>query len=122
MNFISFAPFQLRFIQLLVVFGYKVNLLCRVSLICSSPICTVFSVILFLTEWCKDLNAHTVEKKYKSSTWYRNHMETVHFGFVQSQSILGQPICHEEPPAQIPQPAVDLASNVIDEEFSIIEL
>jgi len=48
-------------------------------------------------------------------------METAHSGFVQSWGTLEWPICDEEPPAQIPQPAVDLASNVLDEEFSIIE-
>ena len=38
------------------------NWLCRVGLIFSRLICTVFNQILFLTEWHKDLNAHTVEK------------------------------------------------------------
>jgi len=38
------------------------NWLCRVSLIFSRLICTVFNLILFLTEWYKDIKAHTVEK------------------------------------------------------------
>jgi len=48
-------------------------------------------------------------------------METAHSGFVPSWGTLERPICNEEPPAQIPQPAVDLASNVRDEEFCTIE-
>jgi len=48
-------------------------------------------------------------------------METAHSGFVQSQGTLVLPICDEEPSPQIPQPAVDLASNVLDEECSTIE-
>jgi len=48
-------------------------------------------------------------------------METAHYGFVQSRGTLEWPICDELPSAQIPQPAVDLASNVLDEEFSTIE-
>jgi len=39
-----------------------VNWLYRVSLIFSRLICTVFNLILFLTEWYKDLNAPTVER------------------------------------------------------------
>ena len=45
----------------------------------------------------------------------------MHSGIVQSWGILEWPICVEEPTAQIPQQAVDLASNVLDEEFSTIE-
>jgi len=48
-------------------------------------------------------------------------METAHSGFIQSWGTLERPICDKEPPAQIPQPAVNLASNVLDEEFSTIE-
>ena len=48
-------------------------------------------------------------------------METAHSGFVQSRSTLERPICDEEPPAQIPQPTVDLTSDVPAEEFSTIE-
>jgi len=48
-------------------------------------------------------------------------METAHSGFVQSQGTLELPICDEEPSAQILQPAVDLASNILDEEYSTIE-
>ena len=62
MNFVLFAPFPVQFIQLLVTFRYHMNWLCSVSLIFSVLICTVFNLILFLTEWYEDLNAHTVEK------------------------------------------------------------
>jgi len=44
---------------------------------------------------------------YKSSTWYRNHMETAHSGFVQPPSTPKCPIWDEEPPLQAPQPAAD---------------
>ena len=62
-------------------------------------------------------------RKYNSSTWYRNHIETEHSGCVQSRSILEQPICDEECFEQIPQPAADfdLASNLLDKEFGTIE-
>jgi len=62
-------------------------------------------------------------RKYNSSTWYRNHIETKHFGFVQSRSTLEQPICDEEHSEQIQQPAADfdLASNLLEEEFGTIE-
>ena len=48
-------------------------------------------------------------------------METAHSGFVQSWCTLERPICDDEPSAQILQPAVDLTSNVLNEEFSTIE-
>jgi len=48
-------------------------------------------------------------------------METVYSGCVQSWGTLAQPVCKNESPSQIPQPAVDLTSNVRDEEFSTIE-
>ena len=62
-------------------------------------------------------------KKYHSSTWYRNHIETEHSGFVQSRSTLEQPICDEERSERIAQPAIDfdLVSNLLDEDFSAIE-
>src|SRR5437879_5317961 len=62
-------------------------------------------------------------KKYKSSTWYRNHMERAHFGFVQPRSTRQRPICDEEQPAQIPLPATDfdVTSNLLGKEFSTLE-
>ena len=62
-------------------------------------------------------------KKYKSSTWYKNHLETAHSGFVQPRGTLKRPICDEERPLQTPQLAADtsLASNLYSEEFDTIE-
>jgi len=48
-------------------------------------------------------------------------METADSGFVQSWGRLERPICDEEPPAQILQPAFVLVFNVLDEELSTIE-
>jgi len=48
-------------------------------------------------------------------------METAQSDFVQSWGTLKRPICDEKPLAQIPQQAIDLASNVLCEEFSTIE-
>jgi len=47
-------------------------------------------------------------------------METAHSGFVQSWGTLEWPICDKEPPPQIPQPAVAIVSNILDEEFRTI--
>jgi len=62
-------------------------------------------------------------KKYKSSTWYRNHIETAHSGFVQPRSTQRRPVCDEERPAQIQLPAADsaLSSDLLGEEFNAIE-
>ena len=64
-------------------------------------------------------------KKYKSSTWYRNHIETAHSGFVQPQSTPKRPIYDEECPLQTPQPepAADtsLTFNLYSEEFDTIK-
>jgi len=62
-------------------------------------------------------------RKNNSSTWYRNHIETEHSGFVQSRSTLEQPLCNEEYCEQIPQLEADydLTSNFLDQEFGTIE-
>jgi len=48
-------------------------------------------------------------------------METADSGIVQSLCTLEWPIWDKETPAQIPQPLVDIISNVLDQEFSTIE-
>jgi len=64
-----------------------VNWLCRVSLIFSRLICTVFNLILFLTEWYKDLNAHTVEKNtsqvHGTGTRCKHHIPALYEAGVQ---------------------------------------
>jgi len=49
-------------IELPVVFRYKVNWSCRVSLIFSGLICTVIKLIQFLIEWHTGLDAHSAEE------------------------------------------------------------
>jgi len=63
-------------------------------------------------------------RKYNSSTWYRNHIQSEHSGFVQSWSTLQQPICDEARSEQIQLPAADfdLTSNLRDEELGTIKL
>ena len=62
-------------------------------------------------------------KKYNSSTWYRNHIETAHSGFVQSRSIFEKSICDEKRSEHTPQSAADfdLISNLLYEDLSTIE-
>ena len=64
-------------------------------------------------------------KKYKSSTWYINHMETGHSGFVRPQSIPERRICNEERPLQTPPPepapGTSLTFNLYSEELDTIE-
>ncbi|KAG0132533.1 hypothetical protein HOY82DRAFT_606576 [Tuber indicum] len=54
--------------------------------------------------------------------WYRNHMETAHSGFVQSQRVREQLTRDEERPTQIAQPGdSDVTFDLIGNEFGAIE-